>query len=106
MVGHFEPGADPSGDISVGDPVPEIRRLEEVLVDELGETLADLILAPWNQRSVRDGDAQRVTEQGGHREPIGDAPDQRRLGGSPDKAIEPLVATPNMADQEDRQGAE
>jgi hypothetical protein len=38
MVGHFEPGANPSGDIGVGDPVPEIRRLEEVLVDELGET--------------------------------------------------------------------
>ena len=52
---------------------------QEVLLYELAEGLAELVLAFLDHRRVRDRDAERVTEQRRHREPVGQASDERRL---------------------------
>ncbi len=53
---------------------------------KLGEGGADPVLVAGNDRGVRDGEAERVAEQGGHREPVGDAADQPGLGEGADEA--------------------
>ena len=54
-------------------------RGQEVLLYELAEGVAELVLAFLDHRRVRDRDAERVTEQRRHREPVGQASDERRL---------------------------
>ena len=65
--------------------------LEEVLPHELLEAPAELVLALGDQCGVRDRDAQRVLEERGHREPVGDRTDHRRLGAGVDEAPRPVA---------------
>ena len=51
----------------------------EVLPDERAEALAELVLLALDDRGVRDRDAQRMLEQRGHREPVGQRTDHARL---------------------------
>ena len=48
--------------------------------DELAEAAPDLVLAPRDDRRVRDREAERVAEQRGDGEPVGERADHRRLG--------------------------
>jgi len=54
---------------------------EEVLLDEAGQTLADLVLLARDDGGVRDRDPQRMAEQRSDGEPVGEPADHRRLGG-------------------------
>ena len=60
-------------------PFADRVRRQEVLLYELAEGVAELVLALLDHRRVRDRDAERVTEQRRHREPVGQASDERRL---------------------------
>src|SRR3546814_11962429 len=55
-------------------------RLEEVALDEASKALADAVLVAGDNGGLRDRQAERVTEQGGDGEPVGQPADQRRLG--------------------------
>ena len=66
--------------VAARDPLADDRLLQEVLAEELLEALAQLVLALGDQRGVRDRQPERVLEQRGHGEPVGDRADHRRLG--------------------------
>ncbi|MEZ5233361.1 MAG: hypothetical protein R2749_11745 [Acidimicrobiales bacterium] len=57
---------------------------QEVLLHERAERTAELVLAGGDQGGVRDGQPERMAEQGGDREPVGQAPDHGGLGGGPE----------------------
>ena len=54
---------------------------EHVGGDEAAEGGAETLLLVGDDGGVRDRDAERVAEQRGDREPVGDAADEARLGG-------------------------
>ena len=51
-----------------------------VCCDEAAERCPEPLLLMRDDRRVRDGDAERMAEQGRHREPVGDAADEAGLG--------------------------
>ena len=51
---------------------------QKIPVEETRQALADPVLVGRQDRRVRDRQAQRVAEQCGHCEPVGQAADQRR----------------------------
>jgi hypothetical protein len=53
---------------------------EHMRRDETAERRAKPFLLMWDDRRVRDRDAQGMTEQSGHREPVGDPADEACLG--------------------------
>ena len=73
---------------------------QEVALDELAEAAADLVLAVGDDRGVRDRQAERVAEQGGDREPVGERADHRRLGEGP-HVPDPAVTTVDRRDDID-----
>src|SRR5512146_1698493 len=52
---------------------------EEVALHERAERAADTVLSRRNDRGVRNGNAERMTEQRGHGEPVGEPADHGRL---------------------------
>ena len=83
---------------------------EEVVLHELAERLADLILAVRDDRRVRNGHAERMTEQCGDREPVGERADHRRLGegadGSDGRVVRLLPAGDEVDDRDEHQQTE
>ena len=53
---------------------------EEIALHEIAERRADAVLARRHDGRVRDGNAQRMPEERGHGEPVGDAAHHRGLG--------------------------
>ena len=92
------------------DPLADHRLLQEVLADEVLEAAPELVLAPRDQRGVRHGQAERVLEQRGHREPVGDRTDHRRLGAGVHEAPEAVLVERGQVDhggegqERDREG--
>jgi hypothetical protein len=80
IVGVGQPAGHPGGDLGGPDPLGQHVAVEEVLLHELAEGSGELVLALDDHRGMRDGQAERVAEQGRHREPVGHAADHRRLG--------------------------
>src|SRR3546814_16786480 len=71
-------------------------RLEEVALDEASKALADAVLVAGDNGGMRDRQAERVTEQGGDGEPVGQPADQRSLGDRPQQiAPEAGLAPPD-----------
>ena len=101
-----QPLARPAaGPARVAEPLADDLGGEEVLADEASQPFADLVLLARDDRGVRDRQPQRVPEQRGHREPVGEAADHGRLGGRLDVAPAPVaVADSHAADDEDRGG--
>ena len=75
-----EPAPEPLADVDGCQPLRQHFVGEEVALDELTEAAADLVLAVGDDRRVRDGDPQRMPEEGGDGEPVGECADHRRLG--------------------------
>ena len=71
-------------------PPRDHRRGEEIVLEEVGERVADPVLVARDDRGVRDRQAERMAEQRGHREPVGEAADHRRFGEGADEA-EPRI---------------
>ncbi len=61
-------------------PPRDDRRDQEILLEEVGQRLADPVLVARDDRGVRDRQAERVAEQRRDREPVGKAADHRRFG--------------------------
>ena len=78
--GRLEEAAGRAGDVEPLHPPRDHRRDQEILLEEAGERLADPVLVARDDRGVRDRQAERMAEQGGDREPVGEAADHRRLG--------------------------
>ncbi len=78
--GLGEPGTEPVADADGAQPGADDVGGEEVLADEFTETLTELVLLGRNDGGVRDGQAHRVTEERGDREPVGERADHARLG--------------------------
>ena len=76
-----QPLAQPARDLRVAQLGLDDLRRHEVLPDEGAEALAELVLLALDDRGVRDRDAQRVLEQRGDREPVGERADHAGLGG-------------------------
>ena len=68
------------GDVDVPHPPRDDRRDQEILLEEVGERLADAVLVARDDRGVRDRQAERMAEERGDREPVGKAADHRRFG--------------------------
>ena len=66
--------------------------------DEVLQALAELVLAPRDQRRVRDRQPERVLEQRGHREPVRDRTDHARLGAGVDVAPEAATVEGEQVD--------
>ena len=86
----LEEAAGRAGDVDVAHPPRDHRRDQEILLEEIGERLADPVLVARDDRGVRDRQAERMAEQRGDREPVGEAADHRRLGEGVDVA-EPRI---------------
>src|SRR3546814_987167 len=80
-------------------------RLEEGALDEASKALADAVLVAGDNGGMRDRQAERVTEQGGDGEPVGQPADQRRLGAR-SQQIDPEagLAQPGGADVDEAHG--
>ena len=74
---------------------------EEVALDEGAEAPADVVLAVRDDRGVGDRDAERVPEQRGHREPVGQRTDHGRLGRGPHVGEPRDVVLERAGDEED-----
>ncbi len=83
-AGKEPPGR--SGEIDPAHPPRHHPRHQEVGAQEARETVADPVLVARDDRGVRDRQAERVAEQGGDREPVGEPADHRRLGECADEA--------------------
>ncbi|MFK4543212.1 hypothetical protein RKD29_002808 [Streptomyces tendae] len=81
VLRYGEPGAEAAADADGAQPLAHDGLGEEVLPDELAQRDAELVLLLRDDRGVRDGDAQRVAEEGGDREPVGERADHAGLGG-------------------------
>ena len=75
-----QPGGQPGHEAGGPDPFGQDVGVQEVLLDELAEGGGELVLALDDQRGVRYRQAERVTEQGRHREPVRHPADHGRLG--------------------------
>ena len=67
-------------EVHLAHPPRDHRRGEEVVAQEARHRVGDAVLLLGDDRGVRDRDAERVAEQRGDREPVGQAADHRRLG--------------------------
>jgi hypothetical protein len=92
VVGPGQPGPHPLGDPRCRHPLPDDRLLQEVLPEELLQAVAERVLALGHQGGVRDRQPEGVLEERGHREPVGDRPHHRGLGGGVDEAEEATLA--------------
>ena len=90
-AGRLEEAAGGAGDVDVAHPPRDDGRNEEILLEEIGQRFADPVLVARDDRGVRDRQAERVAEQSGDREPVGEPADHRRLGERLD-VCEPGVA--------------
>ena len=86
----------------VAHPPRDHRGDQEILLEEAGERLADAVLVARDDRGVRDRQAERMAEQGGHREPVGEAADHRRLGERLDIAERGICVLEARGREEDR----
>ncbi len=77
-----KPRAGPLADLRPTQPLVDHLRGQEVRLDEVAQAPADVVLALADDRRVRDRDTERMAEQGGHREPVGERADHCRLGDS------------------------
>ena len=75
--------------------------VRKLVCDELAERAADLVLAVRDDRRVRDRDAERMAEQGGDGEPVGERADHRRLGEGADVADPAVLLLLPAGDEED-----
>jgi hypothetical protein len=75
-----QPAGGQHRQIGIAQPRRNDRGFEKVRLDEPAETGRDTILVSRNDAGVRDRQPERPLEQRDHREPVGDAADQRRLG--------------------------
>ena len=65
-----------SGQVEAGQDAGHLAPGEDVLGDEAAERLAEPFLLVRDDGGVRDREAERVAEQGGDGEPVGDAADE------------------------------
>ena len=77
---RLQEAADGAGQVDVAHPPRDDRRDQEILLEEIGQRLADPVLVAGDDGRVRDRQAERVAEQRRHREPVGQAADHRCLG--------------------------
>ena len=75
-----EEAADRAGDVDSRIRRATTEGVRKLSLQEIGERVADPVLVARDDRGVRDRQAERVAEQGGDREPVGDAADQAGLG--------------------------
>ena len=94
------PGRGAVGDAEAAHPLADRGGVQEVLLDELPQRLAELVLAGDDHGRVRDGQAERVAEDGDDGEPVGQAADHRRLEPGPQVAGGPLALGGDRHDQE------
>ena len=91
-------GRDPTRADAVDDGV----RRQEVVLHELAERAAELILALGDDGGVRDREAEWVTEESGNGEPVGEAADHRGLGRGAHETEPSPIAVAQKAEQEHR----
>ena len=85
MLGIRQPLPNPVGDAGLTHLRQDELGVEEVLPHELAERPTQLVLLVLHNRRVWDLQPQRMTEEGGDREPVGQPADHARLGGCPDE---------------------
>ena len=76
----------PRGEVDRPHPLRHQTRNQEIVLEKIGQRVADPVLVARNDRGVRDRQAHRVAEQGGDGEPVSKPADHRRLGEGPHKA--------------------
>ena len=84
MLGLGEPRPEPLADAGGDEAVAGDLLSEEVVVDELLETAAEFILALLDERGVRNGQPEGVTEEGRDGEPVRQRADHGGLRGGVD----------------------
>ena len=86
MCGLRQPLTQPAGHLRVAQLGLHHLRRQEVLPHEGAQALAELVLLALDDRGVRDRDAQRMLEQRGHGEPVGQRAHHAGLRGRADVA--------------------
>ena len=79
--GVGEEAVQDAGQVEAGQHAGDLVGGEHVGGDEAAEGGAEALLLVWDDGGVGDRDAERVAEQRGDREPVGDAADEAGLGG-------------------------
>ena len=103
---HFQPAAH---DVDEVDAL-QFRRddfgAEKMHLDEFAEAGGDAMPVVRDDRGMRDRQAERMAEQGDHREPVGEATHRARLGKSREEAERRMQvldgARDQRGDEEDR----
>ena len=76
-----------AGQVEPGQNIGDFLGGKDVGRDEAAERGAEPLLLPRDDGGVRDGDAKRVAEQRGDREPVGDAADESGLGAAWSRSV-------------------
>ena len=91
-VGRFgQPCRQPVQGVGAAEPLGHRLGTEEALLDEAAQGLAEAVLALDDDGGVRDGQAERTAEQGGHREPVRQPADHGRHRGGLDPHQPPVA---------------
>jgi hypothetical protein len=75
---------------------------QEIVLQELSQRGADPVLVLGDDGGVRDRQAERMPEQGGDREPVGEAADHRRLRKGANEAPGRVEMVVMAGEKEDR----
>ncbi len=101
---HLQPLTQPDADAGGGDPLADDVLGEEVLAEERLQVAGDVVLALRDDRGVRDRQPERMPEQGGDREPVGQGADHRRLGAGVHEAPDARIGHAQGGQVDDRGG--
>ena len=99
-----QPVAEAFGDLGAGESLTDHFRGQEVALHEVAEAAPDVVLALRDDRRVRNRDTERVAEQRGDSEPVGEGADHRRLGRRLDVADPRRLVLEHAGDDEHNGG--
>ena len=77
--GIGQPRPEAMGHVQALEPIDDDVVVEELALHELPEAAADLVLPVRDDRGVRDRNPERMAEQRGDREPVGQRTDHGRF---------------------------
>ncbi len=99
-----QPAHDPLDDVHAAELLAHRLARQEILLHEIPDDPSDPVLLPPDDRGVGDRNAERMAEERGHGEPVGQPADHRGLGGRAHVAQPGIAVFEQARPDEQRRG--